>query len=61
MAKRRTGSSGGVPTNYGYFVQNGVYITFIADLPLKTTGKVISPEILVGRLCYLTTIGWKLV
>jgi hypothetical protein len=64
MAKRKSGSGstgGGVPTNYGYFVQDGVYITFLGDLPGLTTGTVVSPEFLKGRKCQKTVDGWKLV
>ena len=62
MAKRKSGSTGGgVTTNYGAFVQDGVYITFIADLPQKVTGVVYSPLFLRDHACAYVNGKWILV
>ena len=56
-----SGGGSGTTTNYGAFVQDGVYITFIADLPQKITGVVQSPLFLKGRSCAYLSGKWQLV
>ena len=65
MAKRKktTSSGGNVSTNYGYFVEDGVTITFTTDNGLTTgiTGTVVTPWSIKGQKCVKTDTGWHLV
>lgn len=57
--KRPSGTSSGVPTNFGYcYLADGTYVTFL--LQPDGTGIVQTPDSLKGHLLVKTTSGWVL-